>query len=145
MNDSQALDEHSPAVRTHLEMTQSVIDRMASNSRSCKVWCVTLVAAVLVLVARTGEADHSLIALVPIALFLMLDAYYLALERAFISSYNGFVAKLHEGALGPTDLYTISPSGSVPRLLLRCLASFSIWPFYILTFVTTLLAWRLVL
>lgn len=91
------LDEQSNGVRTHLELLQGVIERMATNSRSCKVWCVTVAAAVLVLVARTGEAQHALIALVPTALFLVLDAYYLPLEEAFITSYNNFVAKLHEG------------------------------------------------
>lgn len=145
MPDSQALDEQSPAVRTHLEMMQAVIERMATNSRSCKVWCVTLVAAVLVLVARTGEAQHALIALVPTALFLVLDAYYLALERAFVASYNRFVALLHDGALVLGDLFAISPSGSIPLMALRAVLSFSIWPFYALILATTLLAWLLVL
>lgn len=145
MADSQALDEQSPAVRTHLEMMQRVIERMANNSRSCKVWCVTLVAAVLVLVARTGEAQHALIALVPTALFLVLDAYYLALERGFISSYDRFVAQLHEGALSSGWLFAISPSGSIPRTALRAVLSFSIWPFYALILATTLLAWQLIL
>ena len=67
MNEQSTLGEQSPAVRTHLELMQGVIERMATNSRSCKVWCVTLAAAVLVLVARTGEARHTLIALVPTA------------------------------------------------------------------------------
>ena len=52
MNQSGTLNEESPAVRTHLEIMQAVIGRMAENSRSCKVWCVTLVSAVLVLVAE---------------------------------------------------------------------------------------------
>ena len=77
------LDVESSAVQKHLEIIQGVITRMAENSRSCKVWCVTLVAATLVLVARTGEPQHALIALVPTALLLVLDTYYLALERAF--------------------------------------------------------------
>ena len=93
MAENQTLNENSPAVQTHLEITQGVIQRMAENSRSCKVWCVTLVAATLVLVARTGEPQHTLIALVPTLLFLVLDSYYLALERSFIKSQNGFVAK----------------------------------------------------
>ena len=139
------LDEQSPGVRTHLELLQGVIERMATNSRSCKVWCVTVAAAVLVLVARTGDAQHALIALVPTALFLVLDAYYLALEEAFITSYNNFVAKLHEGALTASGLYIISPTGSVPRLALRSLLSFSIWPFYALMVATTLLAWWVIL
>ena len=139
------LDEQSTGVRTHLELMQGVIERMATNSRSCKVWCVTLAAAVLVLVARTGEAQHALIALVPTALFLVLDSYYLALEEAFIASYNSFVTKLHEGGLASSDLYAISRTGSVPWLTLRSLLSFSIWPFYALMVATILLAWQVIL
>ena len=48
MGEKTALNENCPAVQTHLTMMQGVIGRMAENSRSCKVWCVTLVAAVLV-------------------------------------------------------------------------------------------------
>jgi uncharacterized membrane protein len=145
MPESQALDEQSLAVRTHLELMQGVIERMANNSRSCKVWCVTLVAAVLVLVARTGEAQHALIALVPTALFLVLDAYYLALERAFIASYDRFVTLLHGRALVSEKLFAISPSGSIPGMALRAVLSFSIWPFYALILATTLFAWLLIL
>ena len=144
MSDNQAL-ENSPAVRTHLEMVQGVVQRMAENSRSCKVWCVTLVAAVLVLVARTGEPQPALIAVVPTVLFLILDTYYLALERAFIGSYNGFVKKLHDGSLAVTDVYKIAPTGSIPRLFFDCLRSFSIWPFYPVVLATILLAWCVVL
>ena len=43
------LDVESSAVQAHLTIMQGVIQRMAENSRSCKVWCVTLVAATLVL------------------------------------------------------------------------------------------------
>ena len=145
MAEQKPIDAESSAVQTHLNIMQGVIQRMAENSRACKMWCVTLVAAVLVLVARTGEAQHALIALVPTVLFLVLDAYYLALERAFISSYNRFVAHLHERSLSPLDLYAISPLGSVPQQTLRALLSFSIWPFYALMVATTLLAWWLVL
>lgn len=145
LNERPPLDEQSLGVRTHLELVQGVIERMATNSRSCKVWCVTVAAAVLVLVARTGEAQHALIALVPTWLFLVLDAYYLALEEAFIAAYNKFVAKLHDGRLAASDLYVISPVGSVPLLALRSLLSFSIWPFYALMVATILLAWQVIL
>ena len=145
MAENQPLKEHSPAVQAHLTMMQGVISRMAENSRSCKVWCVTLVAAVLVLVARTGEPQHALIAIVPTALFLILDTYYLALERAFIGSYNGFVKKLHDGSLAVTDIYKIAPTGSIPKLFFDCLRSFSIWPFYPVVLATILLAWWLII
>ncbi len=139
------IDHDSPAVQTHLEITQGVVNRMAGNSRSCKVWCVTLVAAILVLVARTGQPQHALIAVVPTALFLILDTYYLALERAFIGSYNGFVKKLHDGSLAVTDVYKIVPTGSIPKLFFDRLRSFSIWPFYLVIIATIMLAWLLVL
>ena len=126
-------------------MMQRAISRMAENSRSCKVWCVTLVAAVLVLVAQTGEPKHALIALVPTLLLLFLDAYYLALERAFIRSQNTFVDKLHKGKLEPADVYRIAPSGMGLLTVGRCLGSVSIWLFYALLVATVVLAWQLIL
>ncbi|MDD9995932.1 MAG: hypothetical protein OXS35_09380 [Dehalococcoidia bacterium] len=118
---------------------------MAENSRACKVWCVTLVAAVLVLVARTGEPQHALLALVPTLLFWVLDSYYLALERAFIRSQNTFVKKLHQGKLEPDEIYRVIPTGMGLLLVGRCLGSVSIWLFYPLVVVTVVLAWQLIL
>ena len=146
MVDQQTFNAESDAVRTHLTIMQGVINRMADNSRSCKVWCVTLVAATLVMVARTGEPQHALIALVPTLLFLFLDSYYLALERAFIRSQNTFVAKLHRDELESADVYRVVPTGMGWRLVGRCLlGSVSIWPFYLLVAVTVLLAWWLII
>ena len=145
MSENQPLNEESPAVQAHLTMMQGVINRMAENSRSCKVWCVTLVAAVLVLVARTGEPQHALIGLVPTLLFLFLDAYYLALERAFIKSQNAFVEKLHCGNLKLTDVYRVAPTGMGLLPVGRCLGSVAIWLFYPLVVVTVVLAWQLIL
>ena len=146
MVENQPLNENSSAVHAHLTMMQGVINRMAENSRSCKVWCVTLVAATLVLVARTGEPQHALIALVPTLLFVFLDSYYLALERAFIKSQNAFVAKLQSDDLQRSDVYRVVPTGMGWRLVGRCLfGSFSIWPFYLLVAVTILLTWLLII
>ena len=64
MTGNRSLKEDPSSVQAHLTIVQGVIQRMAENSRSCKVWCVTLVTAALVLVARTGEPQHALIALV---------------------------------------------------------------------------------
>ena len=88
MGQQSSLDHESSAVQKHIEITQDVITRMAENSRACKIWCVTLVAAVLVLVARTGEPRHALIALAPAVVLYVLDAYYLSLERGFRRSYR---------------------------------------------------------
>lgn len=146
MSENQPISHESPAVQTHLEIMQGVIQRMAENSRSCKVWCVTLVSAILVLVARTGNAEHAMIALAPTVLFLVLDAYYLSLEGAFRASYDAFVAKIHCGQASTSDLYAVSPSGSITRGLFEAMfRSFSVLPFYVVVTATILLAWRLVL
>ncbi len=124
MKNSVILKGDSSAVQSHLTIMQRVIQRMAENSRSCKVWCVTLVAAILVLVARTEKPEYSLIALIPAALFLILDTYYLALERGFRDSYSGFVAKLHSGELSSYALYVVAPCGSISKHFLASLRSF---------------------
>ena len=145
MAEPKSLSAESSAVQTHLTIMQGVITRMAENSRSCKVWCVTLVSAVLVLVARTGDADHALIALVPALLFLVLDAYYLGLERGFRESYNGFVAKIHSENVAISDIYTVAPCGSTSRHFFRALThSFSILPFYLPVIATVVAAWLIV-
>ena len=142
MTESKTLGVESTAVRAHIEMMQGVINRMAENSRSCKLWCVTLVAAVLVLVARTGDPRHALIALIPTLLFLFLDSYYLALERSFIKSQNAFVAKLHEGKLRDADVYKVIPMGMGWRLVIRSLlGSLSVLPFYAPVAATIFAAW----
>ena len=71
----QTLNAESSALQTHLRMMQDVITRMASNSASCKTWCVTLVTAVLVLIVRLEESvnpEYALIALVPTIAFLLI-------------------------------------------------------------------------
>ena len=146
MPENRPIGHDSPAVRTHVEMMQGVINRMAENSRSCKVWCVILVAAVLVLVAGTGEPQHALIALAPTALFFVLDAYYLALERAFRRSYNAFVGKVHSGQVSTSDLYTVAPSGAIPGgTLWAMFKSVAVPPFYLGVAATIVLAWLLIL
>lgn len=130
MPEERSYREDSPAVQAHLKITQSVIQRMASNSSSCKAWCITLVSAILVIVADKGKPSYALIAGVPTLLFLVLDTYYLALERCFRQSYNKFIEKLHVGRIVAADLYAVTPTGSVVRTFFASLGSFSIWPFY---------------
>ena len=128
-------DEESSAVRAHLSIVQGVIQRMAENSRSCKTWCIIIVSAVLIFVARVEKPDYILIALVPTVLFLFLDTYYLALERGFRASYEIFVEKLHVADEDiSSDLYVVRLTGSIRSHFLRSLLSPAIWPFYLMLF-----------
>ncbi len=97
MSDKSILNEESSAVQCHLSILQGVVQRMADNSRSCKLWCITIVSAILVLVVKNDTPDLVRMAVIPTIIFLILDTYYLALERRFRCSYNGFIKKLHVG------------------------------------------------
>ena len=140
MPDEIKVDESSPSIQMHLSLIQNVIQRMATNSSSCKAWCITIVSAVLVIVADKGKPEFTLIALIPTLLFAALDAYYLGLEKGFRDSYNEFIKKLHQKTLEAKDLYSIIPSGNQSSLQVDALKSFSVWGFYltlaILIFVT---------
>ena len=125
-------DIDDPAnIREHLRILQSIITRMAENSRYCKAWCIALVSAILIFVARSGPyACYISIATVPIVGFLILDTYYLALEYRFRDSYDRFIGSLHDGTLVAEDIFVVRPTGGPVRAFVRCLGSWAIWPFY---------------
>ena len=129
----------SEAVRAHLSILQAVIQRMAGNSASCKMWCVLMVVVMLLLSARKDMP----LAFIPAVLFLFLDTYYLALERAFRGSYNAFVGKLHKGEVALSDLYVVRPRGQIGRQFARSLGSSAIWPFYNVLVILIWLVWKL--
>ena len=129
------LTEASPSVQAHLQILQSVIQRMAGNSASCKTWCITVVSALLLIVADQGKPEFAHITLIPTFLFLALDGYYLGLEKAFRASYTAFVRKLHSGVARAADLYAVEPAGSRLRHQVDALKAFSVWGFYLTLFV----------
>lgn len=132
MSPENEFKENSQAVQAHLTIQQAVIQRMASNSASSKAWCITLVSAILVIVADKGKPQYAWIAIIPTLLFLILDAYYLALEKGFRNSYNSFIQKLHEQSLSASDLFVVTPKGGLYILFFKSLCSFSVWPFYVM-------------
>jgi len=145
MLSNNKIDNKSSAVQVHLNILQSIIQRMAANSASCKTWCITLVSAILVIVANQGIARFALIAFIPTLVLLILDAYYLSLERVFRQSYDNFVEKLHKGVVKENDIYSISPKGPGMSDIFRSLISFSIWPFYVTLIIMILIAMEFII
>ena len=88
---------------------------------------------------------HALLALLPTAVLFLLDSYYLALERAFRNSYNGFVAGLHEEGVPTSNLYVIRPTSMGIRLVWASARSMSIVLFYPFVTATVILAWLVIL
>lgn len=108
---------------------------MATNSASCKTWCITLVSAIIVIIADKSKPGFVWISVIPIVLFLMLDSYYLALERQFRDVYNDFIRKLHFGTATVDDLFFVAPrAGAVATSLniVKAFGSIATWPFYAL-------------
>lgn len=138
------IDPESGSIQTHLGIIQNIIQRMSANSANCKAWCVSLVAAVLVIVAGKGKPEYAYIAFLPTLFFAALDTYYLALEKAFRTSYDRFISKLHRRELYEEDLFSVRPSGDMSRLQVESLKSFSVWGFYlsliVMIFITKVIA-----
>ena len=72
----------------HLEFIQATITRMNQNSFQIKGWMITIVSALLALYANSKNVMYIFIAVVPVIVFWMLDAYYLQQERKFRGIYN---------------------------------------------------------
>lgn len=73
----------------HLEMIQTVINRMANNLLFLRGWTITLVTVIFLLGGRNTIDDIYLLSAVPvIVMFWILDGYYMSRERLFRSLYD---------------------------------------------------------
>lgn len=123
----------SPSVHNYINILQSIISRMATNSASVKTWCITLVSAVMVFAADKSKPEAAWIAIIPILLCFSLDSYYLGLERMYRGIYNSFIQKLMQNVVSVNDLFVLSPipnSFNTLRQTINSMYSFSTLPFY---------------
>lgn len=79
----------------HLEMIQSVIERMGNNSFLIKGWSITLVSAIFVVTIQEADKTFALWTLFPAFLFWFLDGFYLWQERLQRALYD-HVRKMDE-------------------------------------------------
>lgn len=108
----------------HLALIQGVITRMAGNSFLIKGWTVTLVAGLSALAADKSDRAFAWLAIGVVVVFAFLDAFYLALERAYRRLYadvatgrNSQPWTLDGGRVGPGDV-------------LLGLTGFAVWPLH---------------
>lgn len=138
----------SSAVQSYLEILQGVIGRMATNSASCKSWCIALVSAIIVVVAGQANPQYIWVSMVPVCLFYLLDSYYLGLERSFRMAYNTFIRKLHADEATVDDIFIIAGPATTRSALVgtvKAAGSLSTWPFYGLLVVMLFIVQRAVL
>lgn len=131
------------AVQSHISMLQGIINRMAANSANCKNWTVTLVAAMLVLlVDKNMQIPNAWICLVPIALFYLLDCYYLGLERLCIASQNKFLKRIYNDEDYIESLYKVEGLKDKCKQFcntIKAMNSVSATPFYLIVAIAVLL------
>ncbi len=116
--------------RKHLELLQSVINRLASNSFMIKGWAVTLVAAVFGLAIASSNKNLNIfgIALIPVLPFWILDSYFLWQERLYRGLYIK-VSKKDETEIDFDMNATIFKGGT--NTFLSSLVSFTLSVFYL--------------
>ncbi len=92
------MSEPPKVIDKHLDHIQAVITRHNSNSFMIKGWAITICTVVLTVAGTWKEPVIALVALVPVFVFWVLDSFYLANERCFVSLYstaiNGYVLKV---------------------------------------------------
>lgn len=95
MNTTVLSTKESPAVQAHINMMQGIINRMASNSANCKVWCITISSAIFGLFCE-NKFSHLEYLYFIVCLFYFLDSFYLGLERKFVKEQKEYVQNINK-------------------------------------------------
>lgn len=114
----------------HLELIQSVISRMATNSFALKGWAVTLVAGIFVLAGKETDKLYFLVAYIPIVVFWFLDSYYLQQERLYRSLYDKVRVK-KEGEIDFSMAASFKKNSCVKNSYINCFISHTELGFYL--------------
>ena len=96
----------------HLEMIESIIERMGSNSFQLKGWAVTLVSIIGALAARETDRRFFLLDFIPLIAFWAIDAFYLQSERKYKELYKQVRAKKEEEIGFDMDTHAIPTKGT---------------------------------
>lgn len=119
------------ANRHHLILIQGVITRLAGESASAKRSAVVVVAALLGFASANSNYGFAVIALYVLVVLWLLDAYYLALERAYRRLYDDTVA----GDAPEWSMRTPPPSRGD---IVSAAGSVSIAPLYVVSLISAL-------
>lgn len=117
-----------------ISQLDNIINRMANNSTNAKNWLMTLIAAVIAIQWSQNNLDKILWILIPTALFMLTDMYYLRMERRFKDIQTTFIKDVREGKDIRNTVYSIPKSSKCEQICntFCTLDSLSIWPFYLI-------------
>lgn len=131
------LKDHQ-SVTVYLELLQNVISKMGGNSANIKALIAVIYTIfITILIAIKELKEYWWVGLIIATIGMIMDAYYLALEKMYRKRYNNFVKKLNEGQLDEKEIYNMNPKNTdlkyeVLTVMLESVKSFSIIGFYTL-------------
>lgn len=114
----------------HLEMIESIIERMGQNSFALKGWTMTLIVAISAFSAAGTERKFALVAIAPIIAFWFLDSFYLQKERKYRELYRKVT--FHEVSTFDMDISKVTGKKTS---FIACLFSVTEWLFYLVCIV----------
>ncbi len=138
------LKDHQSVI-CYVQMMQGNISRMSSHSGIIKASvCViyTILITVLSILKKTKELWW--VALGVTIISVILDAYYLGIEKIYVEKYNNFIEELNNGIVNEEKIYDMKPRNTKNKAellanILLSFKSFSIYGFYLLLVVISLL------
>lgn len=131
------LKDHSSVV-AYLEFLQNVISRMGGNSANIKALiAVVYTIFITILIAVRELKGYWWVGLIIALVGMIMDTYYLALEKMYRKRYNNFVKKLNKNKIDEKEIYNMNPKNTdlkyeVFAVMLETVKSFSVTGFYIL-------------
>jgi hypothetical protein len=125
----------------YLDLIQAVIGRMSSNQFTIRSSSVGLGSAIIGYAAsKDGRVDAAYLGAFAAAIFWILDAYYLGLERCYRDLYNAERVKLDDS---PSFILSVNPTFStyfaagirpavwlvhLPVMILALVVGGKVWP-----------------
>lgn len=106
----------------HLEMIESVIERMGNNSFQLKGWAVALVSIIGAMAVKDTDRTFFLLAFIPLLAFWFIDSYYLQSERKYKYLYKTVLKKEESEIDFNMDIDNIEKKGTQMQFG-KCLCS----------------------
>ena len=137
--------KNQASVVSYLESLQSVISRMGGNSANIKALiAVVYTIFITILIAIKELKTYWWIGLIIVFVGILMDTYYLALEKMYRRKYNDFVDILNKGQIDEKAIYNMNPKSTYLKyelfaVMLDAVRSFSVIVFYILFIGITIL------
>lgn len=137
--------KNQASVVSYLESLQSVISRMGGNSANIKALiAVVYTIFITILIAIKELKTYWWIGLIIVFVGILMDTYYLALEKMYRRKYNDFVDILNDGHVDEKAIYNMNHKSTYLKyelfaVMLEAVKSFSVIAFYILFIGITIL------